>query len=42
MRYNLLDIITIIRKITAYIVMGVLIAVPYVGIIALLTKVFKI
>lgn len=42
MRYNHLDIITIIRKITVYIVMGVLIAIPYVGIILLFTQVFKI
>ena len=42
MRYNLSDIITIIRKITAYILVGILIATLYVGIIALLTQVFKI
>ena len=42
MRYHLLDIHIAVRKITAYIVMGVLIAIPYVGIILLLTQVLKI
>jgi len=36
-----LDITTIIRKITAYIVMGVLIAIPYLGILLLLSWVLK-
>jgi len=42
LRHHLLDTNIIIRKITAYIVMSVLIAIPYAGIILLFTQVFKI
>jgi len=42
LKYHLLDIRIAIRKSTAYIVMSALIAITYIGIILLLTQVFKI